>query len=463
MEHVTVRDLVKACGGRLLCGAPDEPIRHISIDSRHMKGQDLFVPIIGEKVDGHQFIDGAFAAGAKAALTSRHDQMEDCHPWIRVEDTKLALQSIGAWYRERMALPLIGVTGSVGKTTTREMIAGALSARYQVYQTPGNSNSQVGVPITMTEISSQDEIGVIELGVSEPGEMHRISMVARVNQAVMTNIGIAHIGQLGSQMGICREKLHIQDGMAPGGILYVNGDDPILREVSPKEGCRRITYGMDPSCDYYAEDLTLKDGCFSFTARCRDRGEQALVKLSVPGRHMVGNAMAALAIARENGVFMAEAAGMLEQFCGLGGRQKIHHVRGITIIDDSYNASPVSMKAGLQVLLDMPKTGRSFAVLGDMKELGPEAPFHHREIGEFLAGKGVDFVLLYGELAAEMEAPLKREKGTQVHCFQDREALYQWLDGQLLSGDTLLVKGSNSMGLGAVVLALLKEQKSLKA
>ncbi len=456
MENVTVMDLLGACGGRLLCGRPDEPIRHISIDSRHMKGQDLFVPIVGEKVDAHRFIEGAFAAGAAAALTSRHDQMEDVHPWIQVEDTKLALQRIGAWYRERMALPLIGVTGSVGKTTTREMIARALSAKYQVYQTPGNSNSQVGVPITMTEISSREEIGVIELGVSEPGEMHRISMVAKVNQAVMTNIGIAHIGQLGSQAGICQEKLHIQDGMAPGGILYVNGDDPILREVSPKAGCRRITYGTDPAWDYQARDLTLQDGCFSFTAVCREDGEQVRVRLSAPGRHMVDNAIAALAIARENGVPMVKAAQMLEQFGGLRGRQEIHHVRGITVIDDSYNASPDSMKAGLQVLMDMPRTGRSFAVLGDMKELGPEALRHHREIGEFLAGKGVDVVLLYGELAAEIGRPLAMDQRADVLCFQDKEELTTWLEGRLLPGDVLLVKGSNSMGLGTVVSTLLK-------
>ena len=197
MENTRVKDIVEAVGGTLLCGDPETPIAHISIDSRTMKGQDLFVPIIGEKVDAHRFIGQAFEQGAAAVFTSRHDRMESDRPWIQVEDTKAALQALGAWYRGRMKLPLVGITGSVGKTTTREMIAAALGAGFSVYKTPGNSNSQVGVPITITEIPPDAQIGVIELGMSEPGEMTRIAKVAQVDQAVMTNIGVAHIEQLG--------------------------------------------------------------------------------------------------------------------------------------------------------------------------------------------------------------------------------------------------------------------------
>ena len=242
MEEVRVKDIVEALGGRLLCGNPEASLMHISIDSRVMKGNDLFVPLIGEKTDAHDFIGQALENGAAAVLTSRHSQMESHCPWIQVEDTRKALQAIGSWYRARLSLPLIGVTGSVGKTTAREMVAAALSARYKVYKTPGNSNSQVGVPITVSEITGEDEIGVIELGMSLPGEMERIAMVAKVSQAVITNIGLAHIGQLGSKENICREKLHIQDGMGEGGILYVNGDDPILAKVKAKKGCKRVSY-----------------------------------------------------------------------------------------------------------------------------------------------------------------------------------------------------------------------------
>ena len=196
MEQVTVEDLLIATGGRLLNGNPDRPVSHIRLDSRQVQPGDLFVPIIGEKVDGHLFIPQVVEAGAAAVLTSEHDEpldRESAVAWIRVSDTKGALQDIGRYLRARLTLPLVGVTGSVGKTTTREMIAAALSAKYRVYKTPGNSNSQVGVPITIAEISQSAEIGVIELGMSEPGEMERISRVARVDCAVITNIGVAHI------------------------------------------------------------------------------------------------------------------------------------------------------------------------------------------------------------------------------------------------------------------------------
>ncbi len=358
MENTRVKDIVEAVGGTLLCGDPETPIAHISIDSRTMKGQDLFVPIIGEKVDAHRFIGQAFEQGAAAVFTSRHDQMESDRPWIQVEDTRAALQALGAWYRGRMKLPLVGITGSVGKTTTREMIAAALGAGFSVYKTPGNSNSQVGVPITITEIPPDAQIGVIELGMSEPGEMTRIAKVAQVDQAVMTNIGVAHIEQLGSRENILAEKLHIQDGMKEGGILYVNGDDDLLKNVKARPGCRTIIYGTGPDCDYQGEEIGLSGGFPVFTAVRRQTGERVRVRLHVYGNHMILNALAALAVAAENGIPMEKAAKALEAFNGLKGRQQIHHAGGITIIDDSYNASPVSMKAGIQVLCDMEVSGR---------------------------------------------------------------------------------------------------------
>ncbi len=206
MEQMTVKDIIKATGGVLLCGEADLPLAHICIDSKKVKGGELFVPLVGERVDAHRFIPQAFDAGAAAVLTSRHHAMEDTHPWIQVEDTKKALQAIGSYYRDRLSLPLVGITGSVGKTTTREMVGAALSAGFRVYKTPGNYNSQVGLPITLTEITSRDEIGVLELGMSMPGEMAVISRIARVDMAVITNVDVAHIEQLGSQENIFREK-----------------------------------------------------------------------------------------------------------------------------------------------------------------------------------------------------------------------------------------------------------------
>ena len=255
MERITVGDITKACGGHLLCGNLNDRLLHIRLDSRQVGEGDLFVPLVGARKDGHDFIPQVLLAGAGAVLTSEHRFAQGEKAWIAVDDTKAALQRIGSFFRERNPLPLVGITGSVGKTTTREMIAAALSARYRVYKTPGNYNSQVGVPVTLSEIGSEDEIGVIELGMSEPGEMCRIARIARVNQAVMTNIGVAHIGQLGSQENICKEKLQIQEGMKEGGILFVNGDDTFLRKVKAKEGCQKISYGIGDNCDYQAVDI----------------------------------------------------------------------------------------------------------------------------------------------------------------------------------------------------------------
>lgn len=457
MEQITVKDIVNATGGRLLCGDQDLPLVHISIDSRTMKGQDLFVPLIGEKVDAHRFISQAFSSGAAATLTSEQDEMDDIHPWIRVEDTKKALQDIGAYYRKRLNLPLIGITGSVGKTTTREMIAAALSAGYRVYKTPGNSNSQVGVPITLSEITEEDQIGVLELGMSMPGELTVIAQIAQVDMAVITNVGITHIEQLGSQENIFREKMTIQDGLKDGGILFLNGDDPMLRNVRAKEGCRTVYYGTEENSTYRAEAIQIQDGYPSFTAVC---GEKRIpVKLGIMGRHNVGNAMVALAVADAAGVSLEKAAENLSLFTGFQNRQQICEKHGITVIDDTYNASPVSMIAGLEVLHSMKQVKRRLAVLADMKELGTDAPRYHREVGQWLKEHPVDILITVGSLAREIEAGARDDSGTcSFFHFEEGqlELVFEQLQKILCLGDCVLLKGSNSMKLGQVAKKLLE-------
>lgn len=449
MENMTVREILLATDGRLLCGSEDTVLEHISIDSRTMKGNDLFVPIIGEKVDAHRFIQQAFEAGAAATFTSEHDFMESEKPWIRVEDTKKALQALGRFYRDRLSLPLVGITGSVGKTTTREMVACALSAGYRVFKTPGNHNSQVGVPITISDISREDEIGVIELGMSEPGELTVIARIAKIQMALITNIGVTHIEQLGSRENIYKEKLTIQDGLCQGGILFLNGDDDLLKNTRAKEGCRTIYYGTGENCDYRAEDVHPEEGFPAFTA-VFDK-ERVPVRLSVMGTHNVLNAMAALAVASQSGIPMEKAAKRLSEFTGFKNRQQIYHRGNLTIIDDTYNASPVSMKAGLEVLNSISKAKRRIAVLADMKELGEDAPLFHYEIGEYIAEHPVDQVAVLGELAREI-ARAVREKapGIKVEEFMEQGPLTAYLKEELKDGDCVLFKGSNTMRLGQV-------------
>ena len=433
---------------------------NISLDSRNMSGLDLFVPIVGEKVDAHRFICQAIGNGAAAVFTSRHRRPEEVRAdilkqcgedvsrmeaamsaaWIGGEDTRQALQDFGIYCRGRQKLPLVGLTGSVGKTTTREMVAAALSAGFTVYKTPGNSNSQVGVPITIAAIPKQAQIGVIELGMSEPGEMTKIARIARVDCAVMTNIGVTHIEQLGSVDNILKEKLHIQDGMAEDGSLILNGDDRLLKSVTPMGNRRKILYGMTDGCQYRGEDLHLVNGYPVFTAV--HGNERVTVRLRVMGSHMVSNALAALAVAHEYGIPMEAAAAKLEEFEGFKGRQQIFTLKGgITVIDDSYNASPVSMKAGLEVLGSMEPEGkgRKIAILADMKELGPDAPRFHREIGEYIAGHPVDQVVLFGGLAAEIGHGLGASASpVPVVSCEELEQVGQWLYENLKQGDCVL-------------------------
>lgn len=458
MEHMTVNNIVEAVHGRLLCGNPEFPLTHISIDSRDAGGacHTLFVPLIGEKVDAHQFIGQALSLGMGAVLTSEHDFMESDRAFIRVEDTKKALQDIGRYYRKRLTLPLVGVTGSVGKTTTREMIATALEAGMKVYRTKENKNSQVGVPITITEITQDQEIGVIELGMSEPGELTVIARIAQVDMAVITNVGITHIEQLGSQENIYKEKLSIQDGLKPGGTLFLNGDDELLKHTKAREGFRTVYFGTGSNCDYRAVDIRLEEGYPCFTAVHGQ--ERANVRLGIMGSHHIGNAMVSLAVARENGIPMEEAAKKLRTFTGFQNRQQIYECHGWTVIDDSYNASPVSMKAAIDVLCSMEHAKRRIAVLADMKELGEEASKYHYEIGTYLGETSVDLVLLLGDLAREIAAGVKdTEALTAIHTFDHPKDLTAFLKEQIKPGDCVLFKGSNSMKLGQVCAHFIRE------
>lgn len=461
MEHVCVRDLVKATGGTLLTGDPERAVAKIRLDSRQVEAGDLFVPIIGEKVDGHTFLLQVIAAGAAAVLTSEHDA-EDvkaiCQEsaanggneaaWIRVSDTKKALQDIGRYLRGRLSLPLVGVTGSVGKTTTREMIAAALAAKYRVYKTPGNSNSQVGVPITISEISQKDEVGVIELGMSEPGELTVIAQIAQIDLAVITNIGITHIEQLGSRENIYKEKMTIQDGLKENGVLILNGDDDMLCHTVGKEGTKTIYYGTGENCDFRAENIQLNDGPAKFTVVHGEERQE--ITLGVMGRHNVMNALAAVAVCSQCGMTMAEAAEGLKRFHGFKHRQQLFSGERLTILDDSYNASPASMKASLDVFQTLKPGHRHVAVLADMKELGEHVMEYHREVGEYAANAGVDVVVTLGEASHALADGVRAVSKIPVVEFMNKEEMIAYLDDNLEKGDCVLFKGSNSMGLSAV-------------
>ncbi|MBO6164687.1 MAG: UDP-N-acetylmuramoyl-tripeptide--D-alanyl-D-alanine ligase [Lachnospiraceae bacterium] len=449
MKNVTAADVASAVNGRLLCGDPGQLIENIAIDSRTMKGNDIFVPIRGAKVDGHRFIQGAFQAGAVASFTADHEEMDDpSHVYIRVEDTVKALQDLGAWYRSRITFPILGITGSVGKTTTRAMITAALSSERRVTATAGNSNGQLGVPITICDMDLSAQIGILEMGMSEPGEMPRIARVARPQLGVVTNIGVSHIENLGSRENICREKLHLADGFTPDMPMILNGDDDLLRGYRDTKAFRPVFYGLGRDNDYYAEDIHAEAGQVSFTAVHGDRRKS--LTLHVPGEHNVMNALAALAAADALGVSWDGAAAGLEAFGGFARRLQIREEAGVTFIDDTYNASPASMKAALQVLSATPARGKRIAVLADMLELGPDAPKYHYETGQYGCTQKVDLVCVIGTLGREIGRAYQEAGIPVIFCESNTEAV-DALKTEIHEGDVILLKGSNGMHLNEVL------------
>ena len=287
MREYSVRQIIEATKGKLLCGDENALVKDVVIDSRKAHPGALFVPIIGEKNDAHQFLPSVAEAGCKVSLVSKKDvSISEGMTYILVEDTLKALQDIAyAYRREYIHIPLVGITGSVGKTTTREMVAAALSGGYQVFKTPANFNSQIGVPLTLFSIPEDAQIGVIEMGISEPGEMTKISRLVAPDSAVMTNIGVAHIEQLGSRGNICAEKYHICDYMNPEGTLFLNADDDLLSKIKSE---RKIVYfGKNQ-----VSNISMENGLAKFVAKIDQK--EVNVELSVYGKHQIGNALAAL-------------------------------------------------------------------------------------------------------------------------------------------------------------------------
>jgi len=445
---ITVNEIAAAVGGRLLCGNGETIVEHISLDSRKMAGRDLFVPVIGAKTDGHQYMAGAKAAGAAAAYTSEHETGDADFPLIRVEDTVKALQQLGRYVRSRLTMPFIGITGSVGKTSTREMVTAALSAGLKVTGTAGNSNGQLGVPVTLCELEEDAGVAVMEMGMSEPGEMARIADIARVHIGIMTNIGVSHIENLGSRENIRDEKLHIADHMGREDLMILNGDDPLLAPLAGTLPCRTALYGLGEGCDYRAEEVRQQDGRIYFTLTAP--GRQIPVKLQVPGLHNVRNALAACVAADALGVDLTGAAEKLAAYHGYARRLQTVPMDGFTVIDDSYNASPDSMKAALQVLSAAPCGGRRIAVLADMLELGPDSPVYHAEVGKYAGEVRPDMIVTVGPLAKQIGAAAEAS-GVKVSCLDSNEEASAALQGYLKAGDLVLLKGSNGMHLGEIL------------
>ncbi len=481
--NIAVKEIVSVVNGTLLSGSEDMIITSASVNSREIKVGALFIPVIGERVDGHNFINGAFENGAVATFVARSREITEFlenKAYIQVEDTIEALQMLGSWYRDQFKMPVIGITGSVGKTTTKEMVGVALATKYNVIKTLGNMNSQIGLPLMMFHFEKEHEVAVIEMGMSEEGEMERLSAIAKPDIAIMTNIGVAHIGQLGSKENIRKEKLNLINdfvGNREKRMLFLNGDDVLLREVKEQvdsislsdktkaalKETNCVLFGLENSFDFYGKDVFVKEGKTHFVL-VYPNGEEEIV-LSVLGLHNVENALVALAVAYELGIEPSVAKQGLLEYQPIAMRGQIYEKNGITIVDDTYNASPDSMKSSANVLLQMEDLEKRMIVLGDVLELGEVSYECHYEVGVFIAnasfnGKKIDELVTVGTEARAIAKGVKETKGSEhciVHCFETNEDAFMYIKEKAKEKTGIIVKGSRGMHMETIVNGLLEK------
>lgn len=444
MKPITLREVAAACSGTLF-GDPDIIITSIVTDSRKATTGSLFAAIKGERVDGHRFIPMTVDQGAVCVLCE--DAPEVDVPYIKVDSTLIALKGIAEYYRSLFTIPFIGVTGSVGKTSTKELISSVLSQKYNVHKTAGNFNNELGVPLTLFGLDESHEAAVIEMGISGFDEMTRLSKMVRPDISVITNIGYCHLENLGDRDGVLKAKTEMFTYLKDDGRIILCHDDDKLSTVADYKGIRPIFYGTDPADEYYADEIEelLLDG-----VRCtlHHGGSAITVVIPAMGRHNVLNALCAMAVGKQLGLTDDEIKRGIESFKNVGSRNNIIHTRGMTVIDDCYNANPTSTKAGLNTLSNF--SGRTVALLGDMKELGTDELTLHKEVGAYAKEKGIGMLIAVGALS---RATAEGYGEGAVH-FDTVDECIASLGELLKEGDAVLVKASHSMHFDKIVESL---------
>ena len=466
MRNLTLENAAKACGGRLFRaeGREDLELTCAVIDSRKLEEGGLFFAARGEKVDGHQFIGQVFEKGAACVITEKTPEeverlygvaADEWGPYILVEDSFQALKKTAAFYRSLLSIPVVGITGSVGKTSTKEFIAGVLSEKYRVLKTEGNYNNEIGLPLTLLRIREEHEAAVVEMGISEFGEMSRLGEIARPDICVITNIGQCHLENLHDRAGVFKAKTEIFDHLQEDGRVCLNGEDDLLFEVKQVQGKPVYHFGISENENFavYATDIDNL-GLLGSHATMHIAGKTYPVEIPLPGQHMVINAMAAAAVGILLNLTPEEISEGISKVEPVDGRSRLIRLADKLIIDDCYNASPVSVKAAVDLL--MTATGRKTAILGDMFELGEDSEAMHAEVGAYAVEQGVDALYCVGENSRFMyDAALERYDGSQdIRYFEDREELLESLPLLILEGDTILVKASHGMGFKAIVDSL---------
>lgn len=452
MKNLTIENIVKVCEGTLygseLIKDKGAEASGVVLDSRLLQENYVFLATKGEKVDGHKFIPSVFEKGAMAVICEDIPEVL-IGPCIQVKDSFVALKKLAAFYRQQLDIKVIGITGSVGKTSTKEFVAGVLSAKYNVWKTQGNFNNEVGLPLTVLQLREEHEIAVLEMGISDFGEMHRLSEIARPDICMLTNIGQCHLEFLGDRDGVLKAKTEIFDFMNPEGMIFVNGDDDKLVTLKEKWQERLVTFGRSQENDIYAVNEISK-GLLGSVADIQGRLDIPGVVVPLPGEHMVLNALAASAVANMLGLTSEEIKAGMKKVTAVSGRSNIMPLQDFVLIDDCYNANPVSMKAAIDLLQSANK--RKVAVLGDMFELGEEEEKLHYEVGKYTKGK-VDFLICVGNLARNIYegAMVEKAEDMMVLYLEDKEEIYSQLKEIIMPQDTILLKASHGMGFADIV------------
>ena len=459
MDALSLAQIAKLAGGSISADDTSALVSRISTDSRTLRDGDLFVPLRGDNFDGHKFIEQAAERGAAGAMVEEAWKGKTPRDFalIRVADTLVGYQTLAANYRASLPLKVIAITGSNGKTSTKDFVAATLAKKFRVTKTEGNFNNHVGLPQTMLAANRDDEIAVWEIVMNHPGEIASLAKLAAPDVAIITNIGIAHIEFMGSQEAIAQEKGALAEAVAATGTLILNADDAFSEEIAKRTGAKVLLAGIENGA-VRATDISQHSTGSEFTIlegahRCR-------AQLPVPGIHMVQNAMLAVAAGRVFGLSIEECAVGLASTPLTKARLQIREIDGIQFIDDSYNANPDSMKAALRTLVELDADGRRIAVLGEMGELGSESERGHREVGEAAAALRIDELIAVGAAGAGIARAAHNAGLENSVAVDSADEAAERLGKNAAPGDLILVKGSRSARMERVLEVFAKRHRT---
>ncbi len=451
MDKITVNEIVAATGGELICGSKDALIENVSIDSREVIDNTLFVALRGDNSDGHNYIEKAFENGASCVISEK--KISGNGAVVLVENSSKALGQIAKFYKKKMNLKTVAVTGSVGKTTTKDMLSAVMNMQYNTLKTEGNFNNELGLPLTVLRLKQSHEAAVLEMGMSEFGEIDYLADISRPDVAIITNIGMSHIENLGSQEGIFKAKTEICNYFNKESLLIVNADDKFLQKAFDFKGFDVVGYGIENECQYRARDienLGLEGTRFSVDIYEREYR----IHIKTPGVHNVYNALAAIACGVHYNIGPNKIIEGIENFSLTKMRMSVEKAGSVTIINDCYNSSPDSVNAALKVLST--QNTRKVAILGDILEMGEFARDAHYKIGEEVYKNKIDVLLTAGENAKFIAQGAMID---EVYSFDTTDELVLNISKFIKENDTVLVKASRGMHFEKVVNKITEENK----